>query len=284
MGNNTANETWLETIRQLLNVEVPFQAKRKGTTGQMHRVTQEIIPYHSVIDMHYPVVSANVRALNYRFMFAEALWILRGSDLVSDLEPYCKGIGKWISDDGFRSPGAYGPRILAQLAYVVQLLQREPESRQAVISTWQANPAASCDIPCTLSTQFLIRNGKLDLIHTMRSSDIWMGWPYDIFSFAMLALNVIIRLRPEQDLDLGSIYFTAGSQHLYEDNKPKAILCYHDQSSLNYKPLEVGMFKMVDDQMAFLADMRRYRPMKHVWMQEVNEYHVALKNTNRTPL
>ena len=42
------------------------------------------------------------------------------------------------------------------------------------------------DIPCTVSLQFLIRENKLHLFVNMRSNDVFLGLPHDIFCFTMI--------------------------------------------------------------------------------------------------
>jgi thymidylate synthase len=176
-----------------------------------------MIGVQSIIAMDRPVITIISRELGYRFMAAEAWWILSGDNKVATLAPYSKMITQF-SDDGITFFGAYGPKILGQLGYVTKQLIKDADTRQAVINIWRESPQPSKDIPCTLSTQFLIREGRLNIIHTMRSSDLWLGYPYDVFSFSMLATWVIIKLRRQghYDLKLGDLYFTAGSQHIYE--------------------------------------------------------------------
>jgi len=45
----------------------------------------------------------------------------------------------------------------------------------------------------------------------MRSSDVWIGLPYDMFSFSCIANQVAMRL----NVKLGVCSITAGSSHLY---------------------------------------------------------------------
>lgn len=186
-------------------------------------MTKELVGHTTVFDMQYPVLTRPERALNYGFMAAEAAWILRGSDRLVDLGAHRN---KWAqySNDGVRLDGAYGPKISAQMRYVLDTLQRDPTSRQAVISIWRENPRESKDIPCTLSLQFLIRKDRLHLVVSMRSNDVWLGFPYDAFTFSMVASMVLIKLRKtiDQHLKLGICYFTAGSRHLYEKDQDAA--------------------------------------------------------------
>jgi thymidylate synthase len=69
------------------------------------------------------------------------------------------------------------------------------------------------DVPCTVSIQFLVRNGQLDLITHMRSNDLYFGFPYDVFLFTfwheMMSLDL--------GLPLGRYHHFVGSLHIYED-------------------------------------------------------------------
>jgi hypothetical protein len=61
--------------------------------------TKEILGCRTVIPMDYPVVTIKNRKLGYKFMAAEAAWILSGDNRVATIEPYAKAI-KQFSDDG----------------------------------------------------------------------------------------------------------------------------------------------------------------------------------------
>lgn len=171
-------------------------------------------------DMKRPVVTLTKRKLGYRFMTAEAAWILSGDNRLATIKRYSPFIWEF-SDDGMFYSGAYGPRIIDQLTYVCDMLAEDPDTRQAVIDVWRPNPRAGRDIPCTLSFQFLARDGKLHCVQSMRSSDIWLGYPYDAFNAAMLTGYIILLLRDRKsktraDLKIGTHTMLVGSQHVYE--------------------------------------------------------------------
>lgn len=237
----TASASWLRVIdRVLADGENTCDAER----GAMNSgVTREIIACQSQVDMHHPIVSVRARGLNYKFMAAEAWWILSGDDRVETISPYNKVMTKF-SDNGRTFFGAYGPKIEDQRDYIVDLLERDVESRQAVINIWREYPAPSKDIPCTISAQFLVRGDKLHVLDTMRSSDAWLGWPYDVFNFSMLALSIILELRERGlKLHLGNLWLTAGSQHLYERNLEDALKCLGDSEECGSAYFAPGMFK-----------------------------------------
>jgi len=156
-------------------------------------------------------------------MAAEAYWILTGSSQVEEVSRYCKRIAEF-SDDGRHLQGAYGPRFVSQIKYVVDKLIDDRWTRQAVMTFWERNPRDSRDIPCTVMAQFLIRDGKLHMLVAMRSSDAWLGVPYDIFSFSMMAVYIhsLLKTLGDVDLQLGNLTIFAGSQHIYDRDKLKA--------------------------------------------------------------
>ncbi|MDU4834782.1 MAG: thymidylate synthase, partial [Enterococcus faecium] len=124
-----------------------------------------------------------------------------------------------FSDDGSILQGAYGPKIVPLIDDLIQLLKNDTGTRRAVIPLYSADDLGkeSKDIPCTLSLEFLIRNNKLHLITNMRSNDIFLGLPYDIFSFTMLQEYIAYQL----GVDLGCYYHYVGSLHVYQRNFKK---------------------------------------------------------------
>lgn len=179
----------------------------------------ESMAYKSVIDMNTPIIFNSHRNLGYKFMAAEAAWILDGKNDVASIQPFSKEIAKF-SDDGEKFFGAYGPKIVFQLGHVVRSLDLDNDSRQAVINIWRESPGPSKDIPCTLSLQWLIRHNTLHCVASMRSSDLWLGHPYDIFNFSAVSFYLLMQLnrRIDKKLELGQLHLTAGSKHIYERN------------------------------------------------------------------
>ena len=185
---------------------------------------REILGYRSVVDMNSPVVAVPLRKMSYRFMAGEAWWILAGRNDVPGIVQFNPVMTRF-TDNGDTFFGAYGPPLLEQRSYVVNTLANDQDSRQAVATIWRQRPPISKDIPCTVALQWLIRDGKLNCVATMRSSDAWLGWVYDVFNFSMLTLSVLLELRGVYELGLGNLYLNAGSQHLYESNVIVASHC-----------------------------------------------------------
>jgi len=223
----TANDTWLLLLDHVLSRGFMVYPREKKTLELLNVVTQ--------FPMRKPIVTIKARDLGYRFMFAEAMWILLGDDRVSTIKPYSKQIAQF-SDDGVTFFGAYGPKVREQMAYVIGALMRDQNTRQAVISIWRESPPPSRDIPCTLSVQWLIREDLLHCFVTMRSSDIWLGWPYDNFNFTMMSAYLLLAIGAfYPKLKLGNIVFTLGSGHLYDKDWVSARVCLDPAQRTDYK-------------------------------------------------
>lgn len=223
--NPDVNHLYVNLLRLLLQHGEPAAPRGQNT--------KEILGVSlTLTDGYRPVITIPNRALNYHFMAAEALWILMGRDDVAMLSAYNSQVAKF-SDDGERFWGAYGPRFMAQKQFIIDTLKEDSWSRQAVIQVWRGQPPKTKDVPCTLSWQFLLRNNRLHLIATMRSSDAWLGIPYDLNSFSAVQRSMASAL----DADVGNLELRLGSSHLYEVNFQAAqqLIAAHDARLKEYE-------------------------------------------------
>lgn len=218
------SRVWLNTIDDILT--------NGDLAAPRGKVTREILHRTVVVNMRKPVLRVPARSLSYRFMAAEAFWILTGDDRVETIAPYNSRI-KDFSDDGERFFGAYGPKIVAQLPYIIEKLQADEDSRQAGLTIWRECPPQTKDVPCTVAIFFSIRAGKLNAHVFMRSSDVWLGLPYDAFNFSMLShlvCGLLNEHRPVTNaVEPGKLFLTAASSHLYEVNWDDAKRCLASQ-------------------------------------------------------
>ena len=209
---------WLEMVKDTLinGIDVAPRGKK----------TKELPQRTIVVNMRKPVLCVPERRLSYKFMAAEAYWILSGDDRVETISPYNKFIADF-SDNGETFFGAYGPKIAAQLPYVIDKLAEDTDSRQAGLTIWRESPPVTKDVPCTIAVFFGIRDGKLNCHVFMRSSDIWLGIPYDVFNFSMLSHYVCCCLTNKHmsHVTPGKLYLTAASSHLYSKNWAQARAC-----------------------------------------------------------
>lgn len=169
---------------------------------------------------------------------AELLYYLSGSHDVSMMSHYTPSYVQYAEADG-NDWAAYGHRIetnvkvmgenkepfsVNQLELVMSMLQRDPDSRQAVVTLWaphdlfNAAESLTKSVPCTVSWQFLIRAGALHMIASMRSNDLWLGLPYDVYVFTTIQRLIASQL----GVALGTYAHFVGSLHLYDKDIEKA--------------------------------------------------------------
>lgn len=234
-------ESFEESYPFLLN-ELLTNGKEVSPRGML---TKEIAPIGITINNPKKrVISFPERKINPGFMTAELLWMLRGSNDVEEIGHYNK---QWLkyTDDGKTLNGAYGQRIfkwdgmfdiweesyndeegnphvnfqcdhivIDQFEKAFEQLKADPDTRQATIVLF--NPVQDYrdtkDKPCTNLLRFMIRDGKLNMTVFMRSNDVILGYPYDIFNFTMMQEIMAGKL----GIEVGKYTHIADSFHIYE--------------------------------------------------------------------
>ena len=195
-------------------LSAPRGMKVKEKLGVRFEITN---PLHRI-----PYVPA--RKFKIQYMIAETLWYLSGdnkTEWIANYAPFWRD----ISDDGLTANSAYGARIfkthpriaqgaLNQWEYIKNELRLDPDSRRAFlhIRTPDDSIIGSKDVPCTIGLQFFIRDGKLDLIVNMRSSDLILGISYDVPAFTLLQEL----MANELNVPVGTYIHISNSLHVYE--------------------------------------------------------------------
>lgn len=167
----------------------------------------------------------------------ESLQLLGGFSHLGSLVDLAPQYVKFSNAATGELDGAYGPRTLEQLLYVSRLLKQDPDTREAVISIYNKDDHhESRDIPCTLTLQFFIRGGKLELDVNMRSNDVWLGFPYDVVQFSTLQHALATHL----ELEVGHYTHKAGSFHLYQRNIQAAEELLEKVSTGTYDTVDIS--------------------------------------------
>lgn len=74
-----------------------------------------------------------------------------------------------------------------QLEYVVETLKKDPNSRRVMIDLWCPEESHEMTLtPCCYNTIYNILDGKLYMQLNIRSSDVALGLPFNIFQFQVL--------------------------------------------------------------------------------------------------
>lgn len=205
-----ADEAFMYWYKMLSDMSIDQESRDGNVVG-------EIINAITVIEDPTRCIMFNkIRKMPFRYAVGELLWYLSGNNKLSEIQKYTSSWDRMSDDDetvnsnyGYCIQHKYG---FDQWEYVKDMLKKNPNSRQAVIHIKEASDKPSKDVNCTVSCQFFIREGKLYMTTYMRSNDIWMGFPYDVFQFTAMQILLSMQL----GVELGTYTHIAGSLHMYE--------------------------------------------------------------------
>jgi len=153
---------------------------------------------------------------------AEVMWFIDGSKSIEWLERHTKIWTAFSVDNEIQN--AYGHRIKTQfgrdqLQLALSELRTNPSNRQIVVQLWDASvdglgESTTANVPCP--TQFILNviDGRLNMTVMIRSSDVFVGLPYDVMSFAFL----LAICASELDFICGQLNFTLAHAHIYEEH------------------------------------------------------------------
>lgn len=120
---------------------------------------------------------------------------------------------------------SYGTRIFDHEGidqvndYLIPLLKKDPMSRRAVLTLFDphkdASPYAS-DVPGMVSIDLKIRKKCLHMTACIRSNDMFIGWPANIYQLFVLQEYIASRLECGQ----GPITTISMSAHIFKDHLP----------------------------------------------------------------
>ncbi len=187
--------------------------------------TKTLVGQHFSIDIEkdgFPLLT--LRQIPIKMFVAEQMWFLAG---VRKPEDFLRNFTKiW---DIFTNPGdvvtvAYGYRWRRhfgrdQIKLLIELLQKEPSSRQAVVVTWDpAQDGLSLfkkkNVPCPYTFTVNIVGGRLHLHNIVRSNDVVLGTPADVAGFALLQCILAQKLGVRPGIYSHSI----SNAHIYDNH------------------------------------------------------------------
>jgi thymidylate synthase len=192
------------------------------------RKTRELLGPTLMVEPWAWFINHRLMPLNYKYVRTELEWYMNGR--LEDLS-ICDHASTWkdcVTDGRLNSN--YGYYFLDQVAHVVTLLSRDPDSRRAVININRPehNYMSNKDVPCTMYMNFMIRDGQVHSFVRMRSQDAYYGLRNDIPAFQMFKLHVATMLQ----LPPGNLYLSADSFHIYEDKLARVADALSDKTPI----------------------------------------------------
>ena len=178
------------------------------------------------------------KKLHFKSIANELIWFLSGNTNTTWLNENGVRIwDEWATEEGDLGP-VYGQQWTAwptkdgksinQIDYVIDTLRHNPNSRRILFHGWNPEYLPDESIsptenvkqgrmalpPCHLLYQFYVANGKLSAQLYIRSSDSFLGLPYNIASLALLTHM----LAQQCDLQPHEIIVSIGDAHAYANH------------------------------------------------------------------
>jgi thymidylate synthase len=217
----------------------------------------------------FPLVTT--KKIHLKSIIHELLWFLAGETNVRYLNDHGVTIwDEWADERGDLGP-VYGSQwrswpapdgeAIDQIANVVGMIRRNPDSRRLIVTAW--NPAEVDKMalpPCHCLFQFYVAEDRLSCQLYQRSADVFLGVPFNIASYALLTLMMaqVTKLAP------GEFIHTFGDAHLYLNHLEQA----HTQLARPPRALPtMRLNPAVTDLLAFRYEdfsLEGYEPHPHI--------------------
>jgi thymidylate synthase len=222
---------YLDLLQDILDTGV-HKGDRTGTGtlavfGRQYR--------HDLAD-GFPLLTT--KKLHLKSIINELIWFLNGGTNTRWLKENGVSIwDEWATQEGDLGP-LYGAQWTAwptrdggsinQIDYVVDCLRNNPDSRRILFHGWNVEYLPDEGVspqdnvragrmalpPCHLLYQFYVAGGRLSSQLYIRSSDSFLGLPYNTASLAALTMM----LAQQCDLEPGEIIITTGDSHIYTNH------------------------------------------------------------------
>lgn len=157
-----------------------------------------------------------VRDANPFFHVMEFIWMMSGEGKIEWITQFSKNYGKYAQDYqgyGYRWRGYW----FDQISRVIDELQRNPDTRRAVLQMWDAPDlinTGQLEVPCNIAITFRHVRGKLDMTVLNRSNDIiWGALGANIVHMTMLHELIAFGA----GIPLGTYRVFSTNAHVYMD-------------------------------------------------------------------
>ncbi|MEO8583338.1 MAG: thymidylate synthase [Flavitalea sp.] len=232
----------MQEYLQLVQHIMDHGANKTDRTGTG---TRSCFGYQLRFDLSRGFPLVTTKKLHVKSIIHELLWFIKGETNTRYLTENGVNIwNEWADENGDLGPvygkqwrsweGADG-KVFDQLTDVIKQIKTNPDSRRLIVSAWNvADLSDMALMPCHTMFQFYVADGKLSCQLYQRSADVFLGVPFNIASYALLAMMVaqVTGLKP------GDFVHTFGDVHLYNNHFEQA------QLQMKRKPFPLPTMKL----------------------------------------
>ena len=187
--------------------------------------TKSVFGYQMRFDLNDGFPLLTTKKLHIRSIIYELLWFLNGDTNIA----YLKDNGVKIWDEWADANGDLGPVYghqwrswptpdggkVDQISQVVDQIKNNPNSRRHIVCAWNVADVNRMALPpCHCLFQFYVADGRLSCLLYQRSADVFLGVPFNIASYALLA-HMMAQVC---GLQAGEFVHVLGDAHLYSNH------------------------------------------------------------------
>ena len=204
--------------------------------------------YQMSFDMRYGYPLLTTKLMPFKILAHEQLWFISGSSNIKYLQD--NGIHYWdgFADRDLNLGPVYGVQWrhwkdynggqIDQLAWAIDQIKNNPNSKGILVSAWNVAELDEMRLPpCHTMFQFDVTKGKLRLQLYQRSSDVFLGLPFNIAQYSLL-LKMVAYLC---NLEARELVVSIGNAHLYTNHIEPA------KEQLARKPYSFPKLNIVGD-------------------------------------
>lgn len=184
-------------------------------------------------DLNQGLPLLTTKKLHLKSIIYELLWFLQGDTNIKYLNDHGVSIwDEWANENGDLGP-IYGKQWtgweatngekINQIAEAIEMIKHNPSSRRIIVSGWNVGDLRAlisgkktAPPPCHTLFQFYVdADDRLSCQLYQRSADLFLGVPFNIASYALLAMMVA----QVTDKKLGDFVHTFGDLHIYNNHR-----------------------------------------------------------------
>lgn len=233
---------YLELLAKILK-----DGKTKPTRGIVPIKT--IFGYQLHFDLRHGFPLLTTKKMPFKILTHELLWFVSGNSNIKYLQDHKIHYWDDFADKDLNLGPVYGVQWrhwkdpntggeIDQLAWAIDQIKTNPDSKAIIVSAW--NPADLEEMrlpPCHTMFQFDVTKGKLRMHLYQRSSDVFLGLPFNIAQYAML-LQMVAHVT---GLEARELVVSIGNAHLYTNQLEQA------KEEITRTPMKFPKLKIVGD-------------------------------------